>query len=182
MIDIKSKAKGQDVCCCCGDLCVVVMVTGGILGRWGGRMQRDSCWGMATRGELFSSERVRPPKVKRPHTLTLSLSLSLNIDLLLQLQRLSFSSPLISHTTSYSVPLCPHLPSISLQVLTLFLSVTGTTTRENTLSITRSANWTTVATTSPQDHSLTPSSSWWSTTQVTHINTFPSGPLSFSCF
>lgn len=45
------------------DLCAVVMVTGGILGRWGGRMQSDSCWPMATRGERSSYERARPPRV-----------------------------------------------------------------------------------------------------------------------
>ena len=49
--------------------CVVVMVTGGILGRWAGRMQSDSCWDRATSEELFSFERARPPRVRgRKHT------------------------------------------------------------------------------------------------------------------
>lgn len=50
--------------CCCSHLCAVPVVTGGILGRWGGRMQRDSCWLRGTREELSSYERVRPPRVR----------------------------------------------------------------------------------------------------------------------
>lgn len=65
-------------------------------------------------------------------------------------------------------------PLVFLQVLTLCLSVTGTTPRESTSSIIRSANWTMAGTTSPQDHSLTPCSSWWSITQVKHVNTHTS--------
>ena len=61
MIDMQSEGRGHM-------MCVVVMVTGGILGRWGGRMQRDSCWAMATRGELSLYVRVRPQRVNIGHT------------------------------------------------------------------------------------------------------------------
>lgn len=43
------------------------MVTGGILGRWEGRMQRDNCWVTATQGELSSYERAKPPRVRWTH-------------------------------------------------------------------------------------------------------------------
>lgn len=70
----------------------------------------------------------------------------------------------------YSPSLQCHF-TVFTQVLTLCLSVTGTTTKEITSNIIRSVNWTTVATTSPRDLSLIPYNSWWSTTQVAHINT-----------
>lgn len=52
------------------------------------------------------------------------------------------------------------------QVPSLCPSATGTTTRATTSSTIRSASWTTGATTSPPGLSLTPCSSWWSTTKV----------------
>lgn len=106
------------MCCCWGDPCTVVMVTGGILGRWAGRMRRDSCWAMATRGELSSYERARPPRVNNtpPHTLLIEVYCSKYVKLTVAL---SFRLIPLPHfmllCLLQSSPLCTGAYSLSIR-------------------------------------------------------------------